>query len=135
MSNPNTINLLLNKIESFRPKNADWIELDKLIVELINTGSPEKGIVQMLRVFERFPEEDGCGVFWTILHAIEFIDNYNSLLLDSLERQPSEFGIILLKRLLNSGVKHINKIETDIFYKELSNHPKMTDSLRSLLAE
>jgi hypothetical protein len=51
-------------------------------------------------VFERFPDEDGAGVFWSIVHGIESLDvDYEQTLRASLARRPSRMGQIMLRRL------------------------------------
>lgn len=45
--------------------------MDGLLGELWQ-NAPDRDFVQPpLRVFERFPDDDGAGVFWAILHGIE----------------------------------------------------------------
>ena len=54
-------------------------------------------------IFERFPEEDGHGVFWSIVHGLERRGNYEESLLASVKRSPSQFSLLMLNRLLNGG--------------------------------
>ena len=62
----------------------------------------------MLRVFERYPDEDGAGVFWSIVHGLEALPGYEPFLVESYsKRAPSEFGVIMLGRILNSGQREI----------------------------
>ena len=106
---------IANDIAQFQPKLENWLPLDDLVNELWTSGQPHKAIPQLLKIFERFPEGDGDGVFWSILHGIEAIEGYEPLLLQSVDRMPSDFGVILLGRLLNSGAKEIEgKPITDI---------------------
>jgi hypothetical protein len=46
-------------------------------------------------VFERFPDHDGYGVMWSVLHGIEAILNYEIELLASVRRLPTEFGVVM----------------------------------------
>lgn len=62
----------------------------------------------MLAVFERFPDEDGYGIFWSILHCLEKCHGYEPLLLESVTRAPVEFNLSMVNRLLNSGVAEVD---------------------------
>jgi len=64
-------------------------------------------VAAMLRVFERFPTEDGSGVFWSIVHGLEAVPGYEPFLAESVQRVPSEFGVVMLGRILNSGQREI----------------------------
>ncbi|MBA3502882.1 MAG: hypothetical protein M4D80_25460 [Myxococcota bacterium] len=96
----------LAEIDAFRPSARDdnWRELDDLLQAL---GPVELSAVPtLLRVFERFPRHDGHGVFWTILHAIERAPGFEEILVEHVMRTPTEMGVTMLQRLVNSGVTH-----------------------------
>jgi hypothetical protein len=57
------------------------------------------------RLYERFPEDDGYGLFWSILHGIETLPRWERLAVESVRRRPSHFPLLMVIRLLNSGVK------------------------------
>jgi hypothetical protein len=98
-------------IASFQPtEDGNWLELDALLDELWTTGSPQEAIPAMLRVFERYPEEDGAGVFWSILHGLESLPDYEAQLMVSVRRVPSSFGVTMLGRLLNAGYHQIDEV-------------------------
>ncbi len=63
------------------------------------------------RLYERFPEDDGLGVFWFILHKIETYSEYNGLVVESVRRRPSQFPVMMLHRLLNAGVRRVGDVE------------------------
>lgn len=62
---------------------------------------------QLLGVFERFPDDDGFGVFWQILHLLERAGGYESALVDSVRRNPGEFNLTMINRLLNGGIEKV----------------------------
>lgn len=62
---------------------------------------------QLLGVFERFPDDDGFGVFWQILHLLERAGDYESALVDSVRRNPGEFNLTMINRLLNGGIEKV----------------------------
>lgn len=94
-------------IATFEPKEDNWLPLDALVAELWHAGHPEQAIPELLSVFERYPEEDGFGVVWGVLHGLEALPNYEPELLRSLARQPSEFGVLMVGRMLNSGTREV----------------------------
>ncbi|BDB29678.1 hypothetical protein Tamer19_06710 [Cupriavidus sp. TA19] len=112
---------IAHDIASFVAKEDNWLPLDSLVAEPWQAGYPEQAIPQLLSVFERYPEEDGFGVVWTVLHGLESLPNYEPELLRSLGRQPSEFGICMVGRLINSGIREVGGIS-------------LTDTLRELAA-
>lgn len=109
-----------NDIATFVPQDGNWIALDTLLAELWQTGHPEQAITELLSVFERYPDADGDGVVWGVLHGLESLPGYEPELLRSLTRQPSEFGVRMLGRLLNSGTKEIGGVPLQSFLQEIS---------------
>jgi hypothetical protein len=101
---------IAHDIATFVPEDENWFTLDLLVAELWQAGHPEQAIPELLSVFERYPEEDGFGVIWGVLHGLESLPNYERELLRSLARQPSEFGVCMLGRLLNAGIQEVGGI-------------------------
>lgn len=111
---------IASNIASFVPQDGDWTALDALLSELWQTGHPEQAILELLSIFERYPDEDGAGVVWGVVHGLESLPNYEPELLRSLARQPSEFGIRMLGRLMNAGTKEIGGVSLLRTLEEIS---------------
>lgn len=95
--------VILQDISSFEPISGSWLRLDDLLAELWHIGVQPSAMPTLFKVFERFPNDDGAGVLWSIVHGIENLDlPYETELLASLTRQPSEMGKIMLDRLNKS---------------------------------
>jgi hypothetical protein len=96
---------VLRDIASFVPVGGAWRPLDDLLDELWASGTPPKGALAILfGVFERFPTEDGAGVFWSIVHGVEALPyGYADELEASHRRIPSEMAGIMLARFARSG--------------------------------
>ncbi len=93
---------ILRDIETFQPAKS-WLPLDDLLAELWDAGVPASALQKLFGVFERFPGEDGAGVLWSIVHGLEALDlDYEQELRESLARQPSDMGKIMLGRLERS---------------------------------
>ena len=97
-----TIDEILYDIETFSPAEGDWRPLDCLFTELWQYNLPTSVIPVLFRVFERFPDEDGGGVLWSIVHGIESRNDYEDALRQSLSRQQSHMGRIMFDRLMKS---------------------------------
>jgi len=100
MSRPQ--NDILADIDQYEPSpEGDWLGLDALLAELwLTTEVSEACLPVLFRVFERFPDDPSAGVCWGIVHGIESTDlDYEPYLRESLSRQASELGEIMLYRL------------------------------------
>jgi hypothetical protein len=90
--------------------DGDWLRLEALLTELWQAGSAQAAIPELLGVFERFPDEDAHGLFWSILHGLESLQGYKEELMMSVRRMPSEMGVLMLGRLLNSDCVDIKGV-------------------------
>ena len=100
MSDHRNIARISEEIRLYQP-GADWLRLDELLQELFGHPIEQVPPALLLDIFERFPLHDGFGVFWSALHGLEDIPAYEPHLLASLRRQPSRFGLIMARRILN----------------------------------
>lgn len=100
---------LIEAVERFTEPN-DETQLQQL-EEAVGATRPEDcrqpEFRALLSVFERFPEDDGYGIFWSIVHCLETCEGYESALIESVTRSPAEFNILMVNRLLNGGVTEI----------------------------
>lgn len=104
---------VLAKIDAIRSVDdeADLAVLDEAVVELFEHPQREMGIETLLRVFERFPTQDGYGIFWSILHGLESLSGrYESKLIESIRRTPSEFSVVMINRMLNAGEAEVGGV-------------------------
>ena len=96
----------LNAVASAESEN-DLKLLDETLTAIFQEGFESQFVADLLHVFERFPNQDGFGVFWTILHGIESVPGFEGALLDSVEKSPSEFTVRMINRLINAGEDRI----------------------------
>lgn len=104
--------------------------LDSAVVELFQSEHPEYGLQSLLGVFERFPDKDGYGVFWGTLHGIESIVGYEHALIESVKRQPSEFSLLMINRLLNAGRLNVSDADLMSLLEEIANGTNNAESIR-----
>ena len=123
---------IIAKIASFTPVDGNWFRLDELVEELWKSKNPELAIKSLFEVFERYPKDDGAGVFWTVLHGLETL-RYEAFLYDSLLRKSSHMGIIMLNRIENNGSKYIAGKSIIELKEYIKNNPKVNSELVSEL--
>lgn len=134
---PRTTADIAHDIATFAPKKDNWLALDSLMAELWQAGHPEQAIPELLSVFERYPEEEGFGVVWGVLHGLEALPNYETELLRSLSRQPSEFGVRMVGRLLNAGTTEVGGISLLKTLRELAataSSPRIRETARGFVS-
>jgi len=97
-------------IHEFTPTDGDWRPLEGHIEQAFASPDPKKYYPAIFKLFERFSEEDGAGVFWSALHGMEAVGGYEEMLLLYFRRWPSLMAQTMLRRILNSGQTHIDKV-------------------------
>jgi hypothetical protein len=98
-------------IREFTPDGGDWRPLETLFERAFSTPDPKPYYHAIFGLFERFPEDDGSGVFWSALHGIEAAGGYEDLLLQYFHRHPSLMTSTMLRRIRKSGQTHIGHVE------------------------
>ena len=86
---------------------AQLRELEENLSKFVPACCGEAEFRSLLGVFERFPDEDGFEVFWSIVHLIEACNGYELFLVQSVLRKPSEFNVVMINRLINGGVTSV----------------------------
>lgn len=82
---------------------GNWRPLDDLLDELWSRGLAAGSLPILFGVFERFPEDDGAGVLWSIVHGIESLPiDYEPALRESLRRKSSFMGRAMLERVVKA---------------------------------
>lgn len=99
--------VLIEKILNFEPSEGDWCELDALFENVFASQNPEFYYHAIFSLFEKYPSEDGAGVFWSALHGMERFGKYESELLRCFRRFPNEMSRIMLIRMRNSGLMNV----------------------------
>jgi hypothetical protein len=113
---------IINDIGQFQPEGEDsFLLLDDLLDELFSTGSAASAIPCLVRLFERFPGEDGGGVMWSVVHGLESLPGYEPFVVDSVRRDPTEFSVLMVGRMLNSGAAQVSGIDLRRLLGEVAN--------------
>jgi hypothetical protein len=126
----NTTAGLLDAIRHFEPAGGDWRPLDQMISDLCREPLSPEGIDAFLSVLERFPTEDGAGVLWSIVHALEHSPLYPPHLLASLRRRPAELSVVMVNRMLNAGETTLAGIPAMDVLLEVANRNDIDPNIR-----
>ena len=97
-------------IREFSPESGTWLPLETHFERAFSSPDPKKFYHATFNLFERFPNEDGAGVFWSALHGMEAVGGYEDLLLQYYRRFPSLMTETMLRRIQNSGQTHIGSV-------------------------
>jgi adenine C2-methylase RlmN of 23S rRNA A2503 and tRNA A37 len=125
-------NKVLSKIDNLQTLSSiEEVELlEQSLTELFNSPNPENGIESLFKLFERFPDSDGFGLFWTMLHSIEEMPNYEHALVKSVQRHPAEFNLLMVERLLHSNVKSVEGTDLLMLLGQVAGNNDYSESIR-----
>ncbi len=104
---------IVSEIDALAPVNPDDLDLEilqALVDEYFSLADAPAHLDVWFRLYERFPESDGFGVFWSILHGIEAQPDSSRFVLTSVQRQPTHFPILMVNRILNVGIGSVGGV-------------------------
>jgi hypothetical protein len=82
-------------------------------------------------VFERFPEHDGYGIFWSMVHLLEKCSRYESYLIESIRRRATQFNLLMINRLINGGFTKVGDVELVPLLTRVAEDPNALASARA----
>jgi hypothetical protein len=125
-------------LEQFSDPEAEH-ELDRLegALAILRDGSHiHEAVRPLLGIFERFPTHDGFGMFWSILHALESAPgSYEAELIHSLRRGPSEFGVMMVNRMLSAGHEAVDGVALVHLLREVARRSDACEPVRTMAEE
>ena len=86
-------------------------------------------------ILERFPEGDGAGVLWSVVHGVEALPGYEPELVRSVRRGPSELGVAMVGRLLNAGMSEVGSVSLVSLLREVAESKAAPASVRASATE
>jgi hypothetical protein len=124
---------LIEKIDGIRSSEEpdDLKVLDLAVTKLFQSGHATAAIPCLFRLFERFPDKDGFEVFWSVLHGLESLPGYETELLKSVQRKPSEFSVRMVNRILNTGQKHVCDTDLLNLLQQVVDNPTALHSVQT----
>jgi hypothetical protein len=105
--------------------------LEALLLKLSPSNLSNEEYCALFGLFERFPEHDGFGIFWSVLHILEKSPRHEPFLLESVQRKPSEFGLRMVARLINGGITQVGAVDLPALLKAISTRPAVSESARA----
>lgn len=123
------IEVVLKDIQNYIPVDDEWEALDELIREACEFNDP-RVIKPLLELLERNPDHDGYGVFWSIVHGLEYIGGYETELASSVLNKPHEMSVLMLNRMLNGGIQTIDGRSIMEILKEIAANTGFPNSIR-----
>ena len=106
-----TITEVIADVDALNTAHEDDLDLDRLYqlakeYFVLEASGDVEHLDVWFRLYERYPDSDGYGVFWTILHGIEHVMfSPTGLLLivnRSLQRKPTYFPLLIVSRMRNT---------------------------------
>lgn len=116
-------------------ERGDLGSLGFLIAEAVSLPRDEALDRALFGIFERFPEEDGYGVYWSVLHGLERRGDFEESLLASLRRSPSSFGLRMLNGLRGAGRSECAGVNIMALFEEIASRPDVPMEVREMAAE
>lgn len=89
----------------------DLVRLQALIDEYFVSPVADAHINVWFRLYERFPENHGHGVFWTILHGLEAQSGCAAAVIASVRRRPTHYPVMMINRMLNGGIRTVAGVD------------------------
>ena len=93
------------------PDDLDLFRLDDLRAAHFAHPAASDHLDVWFRLYERYPEWDGHGVAWAILHGIEAQPDSDAHVVASVRRRPTEFPLLMVNRILNSGTTAVGDVD------------------------
>lgn len=96
---------IVEDIDALMPvRGGDLDRLQALIDEFFASRPSAAHLGVWFRLFERFPEDHGNGVFWAILHCLEAQPGCGAAVVASVRRRPTHYPVMMVNRMLNGGI-------------------------------
>jgi hypothetical protein len=123
---------LIGAVDSItEPENVGQLEKLEVILRSVPTlPDPSLLAPALLRLFERFPWDDGLGLFWSVLHELERLRGYELLLIESVRRSPGEFNLFMVNRLINGGISSVGTTNLLTLLREVAEEPRYSEPAR-----
>jgi hypothetical protein len=105
--------LLFDQIRNFEPDGGNWLPLESMFEQVFASPAPSKFYSAIFQLFEKFPDDDGAGVFWSAVVGMEHSGNYEQELLAYFRRWPTLITRSMLVRIRNAGHTQVRGISIE----------------------
>jgi hypothetical protein len=116
----------------------DLKRLQVLMDEFFESPAANDHVDVWFRLFERFPDDDGYEMFWTILHGVESLPGSDAAVIASVSRLPTHFPVLMVNRMLNGGIASVSGRDLLQLLRQVAederNHPGVRADAQRFLA-
>lgn len=126
------IESLIDKLNKISPNDDSLYEVDFLIERLykLDSSVAKKAITPLFNIFERLNDGHYDDVLWSIIHGIEGLQDYEEDLINSVNRCPNEYNLLMLNRMLNAGQASYNATDFIELLKSVAEDNKVSAELK-----
>ena len=121
----------LNSFQNAEDEKQVTAMLDAL--SHLRASPASESIEPLFRIFERFAYDDYYEYFWSILHTLERTPNYEPELLRSIARQPNEFNVLMISRMLNADTHNIGDTDLVDLLRRITKDERTPERAQELL--
>lgn len=128
------IRQIVAEIDALSPASPDDLDLDRLQAladEYFSLPEAPVFLDVWFRLYERYPESDGHGVFWSILHGIEAQPGSGEFVVASVRCQPTRFPLSMLNRMINAGVESVGEVDLLALLRSVAADERCSPAIRS----
>lgn len=133
-----TIQVVIASLDAFLPgeesENIDQLYLHLAPLASLPPAARLAAVPAMLSLIERFPNAK-FGSPGPLVHELEAIPGYDSLLIDSLQRQPAPLTVWMANRILNSRLAPATRQKWLGILTEVTHHPNTSEITKELAVE
>jgi hypothetical protein len=98
----------IDDLERFDAVRDGWPRLEELLGQVQQVPTTGQVVDALLSVFERYPGIlTAGGLLMSVMHSIEKMPAFEIHIVDSFRRAPSILSVMIINRLLNSGVSTV----------------------------
>jgi uncharacterized protein (DUF433 family) len=90
---------------------VDYGNLELLVDLYFDRDQTEEFLDVLFRLYERFPNDEGEHIFWSILHGIEHYPSSDRLAVKSVLNNPSDFPLMMVNRMINAGIEKVDGVD------------------------
>ena len=105
-------------------------KLEALVKELNDLVLTPELYQAIFDLYEKFPEDDGYGLFTSILHRLERCSGYEQFLIQSMKRKPTYIAIRMIDRIVVGGFTQIGEVNLLSLVRAAAKNSLASESAR-----
>jgi hypothetical protein len=128
----NNIQEIITEIDSLTNLElaVDLSRLEEIMDRYFNHPRSAEFLDVWFRLYERCPDDESEGLFWAILHGLETYPISDRLVVNSVVRNPSEFPLMMVNRMLNAGIKKVDGVDLMELLQRVATNDSCSPQIR-----